>query len=113
MSGVNKVILIGRLGQDPDLKTLPTGVMVCNLAVATSDTYTNSNGDKVEKTEWHKVVVYNQQADNAATYLKKGSQVYVEGKNATRSWDAEDGSKRYVTEVIAFIVNYLDSKRDA
>lgn len=106
MASVNKVILVGNLGQDPEVKTWESGKKVVNLSVATSDTWKDKNsGDKKEKTEWHRIVIFgNGDSDGLAgvaeKYLKKGSKVYVEGKLQTRKWKAQDGSDRYSTEVV-------------
>lgn len=109
MSGVNKVILLGRLGQDPELKHTPSGVSVCKFSVATSETFTNkTSGEKTEITEWHNVVTWNKLAENCAKYLTKGRQAYVEGKLQTRSWDDKtSGQKRYATEIIANDVVFI------
>jgi len=106
MSGVNKVILLGRLGSDPDLKYLPNGTAVCKFSLATSDSYTDSSGQKQEKTEWHKVSTWAKQAENCAKYLTKGRQAYVEGKIETRSWE-KDGQKHYSTEINAQSVQFI------
>lgn len=99
---LNKVMLIGRLTRDPELRTTPSGVNVCQLSLATGYTYTNqATGQKVEQTEFHNVVLWRKLADIAVQYLKKGTQVYLEGRLQTRSWDAQDGQKKYRTEVIA------------
>lgn len=99
---LNKVMIIGRLTRDPELRSTPSGVNVCQLSVATTYSYTNQQtGQKVEQPEFHNVVVWRKLADIAAQYLKKGTQVYLEGRLQTRSWDAQDGQKRYRTEIIA------------
>jgi single-strand DNA-binding protein len=108
MSGVNKVIVLGRLGQDPDLKQTNSGLSVCNFSVATSETWKDKkSGEKQEKTEWHRVVIWGKLADLANQYLKKGSQVYIEGRLETREWDDKQGIKRYTTEIIASIVQFI------
>lgn len=109
MSGVNKVILLGRLGQDPELKYTPSGVPVCKFSVATSESFTNkTSGEKTETTEWHNVVTWNKLAENCAKYLTKGRQAYVEGKLQTRSWDDKtSGQKRYATEIVANDVVFI------
>lgn len=114
MSGsVNKVIIIGRLGGDPDRKYTATGQSVANFSVATDEGYTEKeSGKKVEKTEWHRIVVWGKLADLAAQYLSKGRQVYLEGKLQTRSWEDKEGTKRYTTEVVAFQLVFLGSKSD-
>ena len=106
---LNKVMLLGRLGRDPELKNLPNGNAVCNMTVATSESWMK-DGQKQEKTEWHRVVVYGKVAENCSKYLHKGSQVYLEGKIQTRSWDDQNGGKKYATEVIAQTVQFLDGK---
>lgn len=98
-------MLIGRLGADPELKTIKSGAAVCNLTIATSE----YDKDKKEKTEWHKVQVWGKVAENCAKYLKKGSLAYIEGRLQTRSWE-KDGTKHYTTEIIAHAVQFLGSK---
>ncbi len=99
---LNKVMLIGRLTRDPEMRATPTGVNVCQLSIATGYAYTNqATGQKVEQTEFHNVVLWRKLAEIAAQYLKKGTQIYIEGRLQTRSWDAQDGQKRYRTEIIA------------
>ena len=109
MSSVNKVILIGRLGQDPDVRYTSGHQPVAHLRIATSENYTNKNGEKVESTEWHNVSVWGKQAELVGEYLSKGRLVYIEGKLRTRSWTGKDGQKRYTTEVVAARVQFLDS----
>lgn len=100
--GVNKVILVGNLGQDPELKYMPSGGAVCNISIATSESWNDkSTGEKQEKTEWHRVVFFRKLAEIAGEYLRKGSQVYVEGRLQTRKWQDQSGADRYSTEVIA------------
>lgn len=99
MAGVNKVIILGNLGADPEVRVLTTGAKVCRLRIATSETYTNKSGERVTNTEWHSVNLWRGLADIAEKYLKKGSQVYVEGKLRTRSYDDKEGITRYVTEI--------------
>ncbi|MEL6557117.1 MAG: single-stranded DNA-binding protein [Bacteroidota bacterium] len=100
MAGVNKVILVGNLGKDPEIRHLENGRAVVNFPLATSETYKTKDGERVTKTEWHNVVLWTPLAEIAEKYLAKGSQVYVEGKLTTRSWDDKDGNKRYTTEVV-------------
>ncbi len=107
---VNKAILIGNLGADPELKHTGSGTAVCTLSVATTDKRKDQNGDWIEQTEWHKVNVWAKVAENCAKYLKKGSKVYVEGKLGTRKWENKDGVTMYSTEITAFVVDFLDSK---
>lgn len=103
MRGVNKVILVGTCGQDPDCRFMPNGNAVTNLSLATSEQWTDKqSGQKVEKTEWHRVVLFGKVAEIAGEYLRKGSQVYIEGKLQTREWE-KDGVKRYTTEIIVDI----------
>ena len=100
--GVNKVILLGNLGADPEKRETPNGVTVTNLRLATSEQWTDKNsGEKRENTEWHRVVMFGRLADIAAQYLSKGSQVYIEGKIQTRKWQDQSGNDRYSTEVVA------------
>ncbi len=106
MSGVNKVILIGNLGRDPEVKNLGE-TTVCNFSIATSDKWKDKNsGQSQEKTEWHRIVAWRKLAEICGQYLRKGSQVYIEGKLQTRSWE-QDGSTRYTTEIIAHSVQFL------
>ena len=98
--GVNKVILVGHLGQDPEVKYLPSGNAVANISIATSESWKDQQGQQQERTEWHRVVMFGKLAEVAGEYLRKGSQVYIEGKLQTRKWQAQDGSDRYTTEVV-------------
>lgn len=107
MASVNKVILVGNLGADPEKRYLGSGQPVCNLRMATSDRWTDKQGNKQERTEWHRVVVYGPQAENCEKYLAKGRQVYVEGSIRTRQWEDQEGKTRYTTEVIAQRVQFL------
>lgn len=100
MAGVNKVILLGNLGRDPEIRHLDNGRAVVNFPIATSETYKTRDGERVTKTEWHNVVLWTPLAEIAEKYLKKGNQVYIEGKLTSRSYDDKDGIKRYVTEVV-------------
>lgn len=110
MASINKAILVGNLGQAPELKTLPSGNSVCNFSVATTETWLDKNTkQKQEKTEWHRVTVFGKVADNCNKYLNKGSKVYVEGKITTRSWETDQGEKRYTTEINANNVQFLSS----
>jgi len=99
MAGVNKVILIGNLGKDPEVRHLEGGATVCNFPLATTETYKDKTGTRQEQTEWHNIVLWRGLADVAEKYLKKGSQIYLEGKLRTRSWEKE-GVKRYTTEIV-------------
>ena len=99
---VNKVILIGNLGRDPEVRYLPSGQAVANFSLATSDNYTDRSGNQQKRTQWHNIVVYGKQAETCGQYLKKGRQVYIEGRITYREWEAKDGSgKRYRTEIVA------------
>lgn len=109
MSGVNKVIIVGRLGADPEMKTISTGNTVARLSVATSDQWTDKDGQKQERTEWHRVVVWGKLAELCGKYLNKGRQVYVEGRLQTRSWEDPQGGKKYTTEVVAQTVQFLNA----
>lgn len=100
MSGVNKVILLGNLGKDPEIRHLDNGRAVTNFTLATSEVYKNKEGNKVTNTEWHNIVLWTPLAEIAEKYLKKGSQVYIEGKITNRSYDDKDGVKRYITEIV-------------
>ena len=104
---VNKVILLGRLGQDPELKYTPSGSAVCNFSIATTENYTDKSGQKQERTEWHRIVVWGKLAELCNQYLAKGRQCYVEGKLQTRSWDDQNQQKRYTTEIIASRVQFI------
>ena len=109
--GVNKVILIGNLGQDPEVRYMPNGNAVCNITVATSETWKDKNtGENQERTEWHRVVMYRRLAEIAGEYLKKGSKVYLEGRLQTRKWQDQQGQDRYTTEIIADEMQMLDSR---
>jgi single-strand DNA-binding protein len=104
---VNKVILLGRLGQDPELKYTPGGSAVCNFSLATTESWTDKQGQKQEKTEWHRVVVWGKLAELCNQYLAKGRQAFLEGRLQTRSWDDKDGNKRYTTEILASTVQFI------
>ncbi|MBW6390336.1 MAG: single-stranded DNA-binding protein [Halomonas sp.] len=109
--GVNKVILIGNLGQDPEVRFMPSGSPVANLRVATTDTWTDKqSGQRQERTEWHSVVLFNRLAEIAQQYLKKGSRVYLEGRLQTRKWQGQDGQDRYTTEIVCNDMQMLDSR---
>ena len=106
MSGINKVIIVGRLGQDPEMKAIGQGTTVTRLNVATSENWTDKNGQKQERTEWHRIVVWGKLAEICGKYLAKGRQVYVEGRLQTRSWE-DNGQKKYSTEIVASTVQFL------
>jgi single-strand DNA-binding protein len=110
---LNKVMIIGRLGRDPELRYTQSGSPVANLSVATDESYTGADGNKVERTEWHRVVVFQRAAENCANYLAKGSLVYVEGNLQTRKWQDQQGQDRYSTEIKAQRVQFLDRRGDA
>jgi single-strand DNA-binding protein len=111
--GINKVILIGNVGQDPEVKYMPSGGAVTNISVATSETWKDKNtGQPQERTEWHRVVFFNRLGEIAGEYLKKGSKVYVEGALRTRKWQAQDGTDRYTTEIVASEMQMLDGRSD-
>jgi len=110
MASINKVILVGNLGQDPEVKYMPSGGAVTNLSIATTDTWKDKNsGEKRENTEWHRVVFFNRLAEIAGEYLRKGSQVYIEGNLRTRSWE-DNGIKKYSTEIVAREMQMLGSR---
>lgn len=113
MSSLNKVMLIGRLGQDPEIKVVSETLKVAEFSVATSDKYKDkSSGELKEVTEWHNVKVYNRLADIVEKYVKKGQLIFIEGKNQTRSWEDESGKKNYRTEVVGLSMTMLGGKRD-
>jgi len=109
--GVNKVILIGNLGQDPEVRYMPNGGAVCNITVATSEVWKDKNtGEQQERTEWHRVVMFRRLAEIAGEYLRKGSKVYLEGRLQTRKWQDQNGNDRWTTEIIADEMQMLDSR---
>lgn len=108
--GINKVILIGNLGADPELKYTPGGAAVTNFTIATNESWVDGKGERQEKTEWHRIVVWGKLAEICNEYLKKGSKVFIEGRLQTRSWDGADGTKRYTTEIVARDMQMLDSR---
>lgn len=107
MSGVNKVIVLGRLGADPEVKNVSPTQTVARLSVATSESWNDKEGQKQERTEWHKIVVWGRLADICGRHLSKGRQVYLEGRLQTRSWEDQQGQKRYTTEIVANTVQFL------
>lgn len=111
MAGVNKVILIGNLGKDPEVRHLEGGATVANFPLATTETYKDKTGTRQEQTEWHNIVLWRSLAEVAEKYLKKGMQIYVEGKLRTRSWEDKEGHKRYTTEVVGETFTMLGSKK--
>ncbi len=112
MAGINKAILIGNLGKDPDLRYTPGGQPVATFSLATSEKWKDKDGNMQDKTEWHNIVVWGRMAELAKEYLAKGRQVYIEGRIQTRSWDDKDGNKRYTTEIVARQMQFLGG-RDA
>jgi single-strand DNA-binding protein len=110
MASVNKVILVGNLGKDPDLRFMPNGEAVCTFSIATAENWKDKNGQKHEKTEWHNIVIYRKLAEIAGEYLKKGRPVYIEGRLQTRKWQDKDGNDRYTTEIVADSMQMLGSK---
>lgn len=112
MAGVNRVILIGNLGKDPEIRNLEGGVKVANFSLATTETYKGKNGEKVDSTEWHNIVLWRGLAEVAESFLKKGNTVFIEGKIRTREWTDKDGNKRYTTEIVADNLVMLGGRRD-
>ena len=112
MAGVNKVILVGNLGKDPEVRHLENGIKVARFTVATSETYTK-DGQKVTNTEWHNIVVWRNLAEITEKYLKKGSQIYLEGKLQTRAWTDKENNKRYTTEIVADNLTMLGKRDDS
>jgi single-strand DNA-binding protein len=111
MASVNKVILIGNLGRDPETRYMPDGGAITNISIATTDTWKDKQGEKQEKTEWHRVAFFGRLAEIAGEYLKKGSQVYVEGRLQTRKWQDKDGNDKYTTEIVADRMQMLGSRQ--
>lgn len=107
---LNKVMLIGRLGRDPELRYSQSGMPIANLRLATDESYIDRDGNKVERTEWHSIVVFQRQAENCANYLTKGSLIYVEGSLQTRKWQDQQGQDRYTTEIKAQRINFLERR---
>ncbi|MFQ5669896.1 MAG: single-stranded DNA-binding protein [Acidobacteriota bacterium] len=110
MASVNRVFLLGNLGRDPELRYTQSQTPVCNLSLATNEVWTDKNGEKQERTEWHRVVVWGKQGEQVSKYLHKGSQIFVEGSLSTRSWEDREGQKKYMTEVRAQSVRFLDRR---
>jgi single-strand DNA-binding protein len=111
MASVNKVILIGNLGRDPETRYMPDGGAITNISVATTDKWKDKAGEMQEKTEWHRVAFFGKLAEIAGEYLKKGSQVYVEGRLQTRKWQDKDGQDKYTTEIVANVMQMLGSRQ--
>lgn len=108
--GINKVILVGNLGQDPEVRYMPNGNAVANIRIATSESWKDQQGQRQERTEWHSVVMFRKLGEIAGQYLKKGSKVYIEGKLQTRKWQDQNGNDRYTTEIVADQMQMLDSR---
>lgn len=109
---LNKVLLIGNVGKDPDIRHLESGVSVATFSLATSERFRDRNGETKETTEWHNIVAWRQLADLASNYIKKGTQIYVEGRIRTRAWDDQTGNKRYTTEILADSIQLLGRRSD-
>ncbi len=112
MAGVNKVILLGRLGADPEVRYTNTGTPVANFNIATSTNFTDKSGEKTERTEWHRIVAFGKLGEICGEYLAKGKQVYIEGRLQTRDWEDRDGNKRKTTEIVAGIMQMLGTAGD-
>ncbi len=114
MAGVNKVIIVGRLGNNPEMRTMPNGNAVANISVATSETWTDrQTNERREQTEWHRIIFFGRQAEVCGEYLRKGSQVYVEGRLQTRKWQDQNGQDRYTTEIIGSALQMLGGRNDS
>lgn len=113
MASVNKVILVGNLGRDPEVRYMPNGEAVCNFSIATTDSWKDKDGVKQERTEWHNIVIYRKLAEIAGEYLKKGRPVYVEGRLQTRKWQTKEGQDRYTTEIVADQMQMLGGRDGA
>lgn len=113
MASVNKVILVGNLGRDPEVRFMPNGEAVCNFSIATTDSWKDKSGAKQERTEWHNIVMYRKLAEIAGEYLKKGRPVYIEGRLQTRKWQTKEGQDRYTTEIIADQMQMLGGRDSA
>jgi single-strand DNA-binding protein len=111
MASVNKVILLGNLGADPEIRYTPSGTAVANFRLATHEQWTNKNGEKEERTEWHRIVAWARLGEICGEYLHKGSQIYIEGRLQTRPWEDRDGNKRYTTEIVALAMQMLGGPR--
>lgn len=113
MASVNKVIVLGNLGKDPEVRHLPNGDAVCNFSLATTESWKDKDGNKQDKTEWHNVVIFRKLAEIAGEYLKKGRPVYIEGRLQTRKWQDKEGKDRYTTEIVADQMQMLGSREEA
>jgi single-strand DNA-binding protein len=112
MASLNKVMLIGNLGKDPEVRAIPSGVKVANFSIATTEKYNDKEGQRVEKTEWHNIVMWRGLAEVAEKYLKKGNSVFIEGRLQTRSWEDQSGQKKYMTEIVADNMVMLGGRKD-
>ncbi|MGE0047775.1 MAG: single-stranded DNA-binding protein [Acidithiobacillus sp.] len=112
MAGVNKVILLGHLGRDPEMRYMPDGTAVANMTIATSESYKDRDGNRQERTEWHRVALYARTAEVAGEFLRKGSQAYIEGRIRTRKWTDKDGQERYSTEIVGDRLQLIGGRRD-
>ncbi|BBF66164.1 single-stranded DNA-binding protein [Acidithiobacillus ferridurans] len=112
MAGVNKVILLGHLGRDPEMRYMPDGTAVANMTIATSESYKDRDGNRQERTEWHRVALFGRTAEVAGEYLRKGSQAYIEGRIRTRKWTDKDGQERYSTEIVGDRLQLIGGRRD-
>lgn len=112
MAGVNKAMLLGNLGRDPELRWTQSGQAVCNFSLATSESWTDQQGERVEKVEWHRIVVWGKPAEACAQYLYKGSSCFIEGRLTTRAWESREGEQRQTTEIVAQSVQFLGKKGD-
>lgn len=112
MAGINKVILVGNVGRDPEVRTTPGGQQVAKFSLATSESFNDRSGERKERTEWHNIVVWGKTADICKQYVQKGRQLYIEGRIQTRSWVDKDGQKKYMTEVVANTVQFLGRPGD-
>lgn len=110
MASVNKVILVGNCGKDPEIRYMPNGEAVANFSIATTDNWKDKNGQRQERTEWHNIVIYRKLAEIAGEYLKKGRSVYIEGRLQTRKWQTKEGQDRYTTEIIADVMQLLGGR---
>lgn len=110
---INKVILVGNVGNDPEVRHIDNDTSVANFSLATTESYTNKSGEKVSNTEWHRIVAWRGLAKVVENYIKKGAQLYIEGRIQTRNWDDKDGNKRYVTEINADTIKMLGRKQDS
>jgi len=112
MASLNKVLLIGNLGNDPEIKMTPSGQKVANFSVATNEFWTDKSGAKQERTEWHRIVVWGRQAETCEMYLRKGRTVFIDGRIQTRQWEDTQGQKRYTTEIVASTIQFIGSGGD-